>query len=270
MGYAHGLFTWADISTPDPASASSFYTSLFGWEAEDQHDPDGNYVYTMFTREGKRVAGLGPLPPDMAEQGMPAMWNSYITVDDVDATVDKWVDAGGTVVMPPMDVFDAGRTAVVADPEGAIVALWQAEGTFGSEVFNMPGAMTWNELNTRDAAAAREFYGKAIGWEFEVYQREGASDYWLITVPGKQQGPPLSNDAYNGGILTMGEEFPPETPAHWSVYFAIADIDADVAGLTNLGGSVVAGPMDTPSGRLAVVADPAGAIFTLLRLPPTP
>jgi len=267
MGYAHGLFSWADISAPDPASARTFYTSLFGWDAEDQHDPDGNYTYTMFSQQGKTVAGLGPLPPDMVEQGMPAMWNSYISVDNLSSTVDGWVLAGGKVVMPPMDVFDAGRMAVVADPEGAIVALWQAQAHPGGELFNLPGSMTWNELNTRDAAAAREFYGNALGWEFEVHQREGAADYWLVTVPGKRQGPPLSNDPYNGGILTMGEEFPPETPAHWGVYFAVADTDADLARLAELGGSVVAGPMDAPAGRMAVVADPSGAIFTLLRLP---
>lgn len=268
MAYQHGLFTWADISTPDPEASKTFYTRLFGWEAEDQHDPDGTYLYTMLSRDGKTVAGLGPQPGD-GEQTMPAMWNSYITVDDVNATVDGWVLARGTVVMPPMDVFDSGRMAVVADPEGAIVALWQPNQHIGAEIFNVPGALNWNELNTRDPAAAREFYGKVLGWEFELYQREGAEDYWLIKLPEKKQGPPLSNDDYNGGILTLGDEFPAEVPAYWSVYFTTADVDADAAKVAELGGSVVAGPMDTPAGRIAVVSDSTGAIFNLLT-PPAP
>jgi hypothetical protein len=268
MAYQHGLFTWTDISTPDPEGAKAFYTSLFGWDAEDQQDPDGNYVYTMFSREGKTVAGLGPQQAG-TDENMPAMWNSYVTVDDVNATVDGWALARGTVVMPPMDVFDSGRMAVVADPEGAIVALWQPARHVGAEVFNLPGALNWNELNTRDAAAARDFYEKVLGWEFELYQREGAADYWLIKLPGKQQGSPLSNDDYNGGILTMGDEFPPEVPAYWSVYFTTTDVDGDAARVTELGGSVVAGPMATPAGRIAVVADTAGAIFNLITPPPS-
>jgi predicted enzyme related to lactoylglutathione lyase len=264
MAYQHGMFTWADISAPDPTSEVSFYTSLFGWDAEDQHDPDGNYVYTMFSLYGKTVAGLGPQSPDAGEQGMPAMWNSYITVDNVNATADGWALAGGKIVMPPLDVFTSGRMAVVADPEGAFLALWQAQDHPGSEIFNVPGAMGWNELNTRDSAAARDFYGKVLGWEFEQFEGEGPTDYWLIRVPGKKQGSPLSEDPYNGGIFTMGDNFPPEIPAHWSVYFNTTDVDGDVAKITEMGGSIVAGPMDSAAGRFAVVADPAGAIFNII------
>ncbi|MGA9596446.1 MAG: VOC family protein [Acidimicrobiia bacterium] len=266
MAYQHGLFAWADISTPDPAATSAFYTALFGWDAEEQHDPDGNHVYTMFKLDGKVVAGLGP-QPDGGEQEMPAVWNAYITVDDINTAVDGWALARGKVVMPPMDVFDSGRMAVVADPEGAIVALWQAREYAGAEVFNSAGAMTWNELNTRDAAAACEFYGKTLGWEFELFPMEGAGDYWVIKIPDKSLEAPLSGDAYNGGILTMSDDFPSEVPAYWSVYFTSADVDADAAKITELGGSVMTGPMDTPSGRIAVVADPAGAIFNLIKPP---
>jgi hypothetical protein len=265
MAYQHGLFTWADISASDPSGASAFYTTLFGWDAEDQHDPDGNYLYTMFSKDGKVVAGLGPQPPELQQQDMPAMWNSYVAVDNVNATVDKWSLAGGTVIMPPMDVFTSGRMAVVADPEGAIIALWQAQDHPGGGIFNVPGAMTWNELNTRNPATAREFYGKALGWQFEEFQ--GGDGYWLITVPGKIQGAPLSDDQYNGGIMMVGDDFPPEFPAYWSVYFATADVDADIATITELGGSVVAGPMDSTAGRIAVVADPSGAIFDLIQPP---
>ncbi len=266
MGYQHGLFSWADLSAPDPAAASSFYTSLFGWDAEDQQDPDGNYVYTSFSKNGKAVAGLGAQPPELAAQGIPPMWNSYLTVDSVDETIEKWTAAGGAVMMPAMDVFTAGRMAFVVDPEGAVVALWQAIDSVGGEIFNLPGAMTWNELNTRDVDAARAFYGAALGWEFEIFEG-GRAPYWLITVPGKKQGDPLSEDAYNGGMFTIDENFPPEMPAHWSVYFASANVDADVAKITELGGGVIAPAMDTPAGRIAVVADPQGGIFNIIAPP---
>lgn len=266
MGYQHGLFTWADVSATDPAAAGSFYSSLFGWQADDQHDPDGNYIYTMFSKDGKAVVGMGQQPAEMVEQGIPPMWNSYVNVDSVDDTLEKWTAAGGTVMMPAMDVFTSGRMAFVVDPEGAVVGLWQAGDHLGGGVFNVPGSMTWNELNTRDVDAARDFYGKALGWEFEVFEGEGAP-YWLITVPGKEQGDPLSEDAYNGGMLTIDETFPADMPAHWSVYFASADTDADLVKLAELGGGVVVPAMDTPAGRIAVAADPQGGRFTLIAPP---
>ena len=266
MGYQHGLFTYADLSAPDPAAAGAFFASLFGWETEDQFDPDGNYIYTTLSKDGKSVAGIGAQPPELTAQGIPPMWNSYATVDNVDETIAKWTAAGGAVMVPAMDVFTAGRMAFVVDPEGAFIALWQAMDSVGGEIFNVPGTMTWNELNTRDVEAARDFYGEALGWEFELFAGDGAP-YWLITVPNKKQGDPLSEDAYNGGMLTIDESFPADMPAHWSVYFASADTDADVAKAIDLGGSVVVPAMDTSAGRIAAVADPQGGIFTLITPP---
>jgi predicted enzyme related to lactoylglutathione lyase len=266
MEYPHGLFSWADISLPDPADGSSFYADLFGWEAEEQRDPDGNYIYTMFSQDGKSTAGLGPQPPQLAGRGVPPMWNSYITVDDIDATLARWVTAGGVVMIPAMDVMDSGRMAFVADPEGAVCALWQAGSHVGAEVFNQPGALTWNELNTRDAAAAREFYGLVLGWEFERFG-EADPPYWLITLPNKPQGDPLSDDAYNGGILTIDESWPAEMPAHWSVYFHVADADAAAHRVGELGGRVIVPPFDTSAGRIAVVTDPQGGTFSVMSPP---
>jgi len=268
MDYAHGLFTWVDLSAPDPAAVKGFYESLFGWDSKDEFDPDGNYVYTSFSKDGLAVAGLGGQPPAMAGQGIPAIWNSYVTVDDVDATIDAWTGAGGSVLVPAMDVFTAGRMAFVVDPEGAVIALWQARDSVGGQIFNAPGALSWNELNTRDVDAARDFYGKALGWEFEIFEGDGPP-YWLITVPGKDQRAPFAEDAYNGGMLTIGDQFPPEMPAHWSVYFLSADVNADLAKLTGLGGNIVAPAMDTPAGRLAVASDPQGGAFNLIE-PPQP
>jgi hypothetical protein len=267
MGYPHGLFSWADISSPDPSAGSEFYAALFGWDAEEQHDPDGNYIYTMFSLDGESTAGMGPQPPEVADHGMPPMWNSYITVDDIDAAVAKWTAAGGSVFMPPMDVMTAGRMAFVADAEGAVVALWQAGDHVGAGVFNTPGAMMWNELATRDSAEAREFYAAAVGWQFEKMPGSEPAEYWLIKVPGKEQGDPLSENSYNGGILPMDENWPAEVPPHWAVYFSVADTDAAVARVTELGGNVIVPVFDTAAGRMAVVADPQGGAFSLMAPP---
>lgn len=266
MGYQHGLFSWADVSAPDPAAASAFYAALFDWEAKDEQMPDGSFMYTMFSMGGKAAAGLGQQPTEMAAQGIPPMWNAYVTVDNVDDTIAKWTAAGGTVMMPAMDVMTSGRMAFVVDPEGAYVGLWQAGDHLGAGVFHKPGAMNWNELNTRNAAGAREFYGKALGWTFEEFPGSDPT-YWLITMPDKKQGDPLSEDAYNGGILTMDENFPESIPPHWGVYFGVADTEATAAKVTELGGSIVVPAMDTPAGRISVVSDPQGGTFSIIAPP---
>jgi predicted enzyme related to lactoylglutathione lyase len=152
--------------------------------------------------------------------------------------------------------------AVVADPAGGTVGLWEARDHPGGEVFNEHGTLTWNELNTRDAEAAKQFYGAALGWEFELNPGGGAP-YWLIKAPGKVPGAPLSEDEWNGGILTMDENFPPEVPQHWAVYFWVDDTDHLVERLTSLGGTVTVPAFDTPVGRMAVLADPQGAMFSV-------
>ncbi|MCP4965533.1 MAG: VOC family protein [bacterium] len=266
MGYQHGLFSWADVSAPDPAAASAFYAALFGWHAEDQQMPDGSYMYTMFSMDGEATAGLGQQPAEMSAQGIPPMWNSYVTVDSVDETIEKWTAAGGTVMMPAMDVMTSGRMAFVVDPEEAFVGLWEAGDHVGAGVFHKPGAMNWNELSTRNSEAARDFYGKALGWTFEEFPGSSPA-YWLITMPDKKQGDPLSEDVYNGGFLTLDETFPDTIPAHWGVYFGVVDTDAVAAKATELGGSVVVPAMDTPAGRICVVSDPQGGTFSIIAPP---
>jgi predicted enzyme related to lactoylglutathione lyase len=266
MGYQHGLFAWTDIAVPDTKAAKAFYTGLFGWEATDQHFPDGSLMYVMFTQNDRTVAGMGPQQPELAEQGVPPMWNSYVSVDSVDDTIGKWTAAGGSVMMPAMDVMNSGRMAFVMDPEGAAVGLWQAGDHVGAEVFHVPGGMSWNELNTRNVDAAREFYGAALGWEFQAFA-ESDPVYWLVTVPDKKQGDPLSNDPFNGGMLTIGDTFPPEMPAHWAVYFTVTDADGAAAKTTELGGTVLVQPFDTSAGRIAVLQDPQGGTFSVIQPP---
>jgi predicted enzyme related to lactoylglutathione lyase len=257
-----GLFSWTDISLPDPASGRSFYSSLFGWEAEDQHDPEGNYIYTMFKKDGESVAGMGPQPPGMADSGIPPMWNSYVAVDDVDRVVERVIAQGGSVVLPVMEVMTAGRMAVVADPEGGVVSLWESGDHRGAGIFNSHGAMTWNELATRDTEGAKAFYGAVFGWDFE--SMPGPNEYWLIKCAGKVEGDADADDDYNGGLMAMDENWPAEMPPHWMVYFAVDNADDAITKLKELGGSVSVPAFDTPAGRMAVVGDPQGGTFMVM------
>jgi len=260
--YPHGLISWTDISLPDPEKGKAFYTQLFGWRAKDQFDHDGNYIYTMFSIDGKSTAGMGPMPPEMQETGFPPMWQTYIAVDDVDDAVAKVTEHGGSVVMPTMQIFDSGRMAVVAEPGGAVASFWEAAGHVGSEVFNQPGAMTWNELNTRDSQASRDFWGAVLGWTFTPME---GMDYYVIMCPGDHEA--RAGDGANGGVLQMDENWPAEIPPHWMVYFWVSDTDATIEKLQELGGTVSVPPFDTGAGRVAVVGDDQGGTFSIIAPP---
>lgn len=248
--YPHGTLSWADCSSTDVAKAKPFYAGLMGWQMEDMPMGEGLF-YTMYKQDGARVAAISPLPPDM--QGMPSMWNSYITVDDVDSLASKVSDLGGKVLAGPFDVFDAGRMATIQDPTGAAVSLWQAKNHIGAELVNTPGALTWNELYTKDSASARDFYGKLLGWD---YQKMEGADYYVITNRGRM----------NGGIMQMTDEFG-DTPPNWTVYFSVANIDESVKKAEALGGKLLSPVTDAGGiGRFAMIADPAGASCALIQL----
>jgi predicted enzyme related to lactoylglutathione lyase len=253
--HPHGLFTWVDVALADPEAGREFYTALFGWEVTDRHDEDGTYVYTLFTKDGKVVAGLGPMPPGSAT-GMPPTWASYINVDDVDEITASAEDNGATVIFGPMDVMSAGRMAVIADPEGAVVSFWQPGDNPGAELFNVPGALTWNALATRDTAAAREFYGAVLPWTFTPNDR-APTEYWVIDLEGKE-----GDDPSNGGIIAMNEDWG-DIPANWMPYFGVVDTAAAATRVSELGGTVLVPPFDTQMGAIAVVSDPEGTVFSV-------
>lgn len=267
--YPHGLFTWADLAVPDPQAASAFYSALFGWDAADQHDPEGNYVYTLLSRDGELVAGLGPQPEMM--QDMPPIWNSYINVDSVDAVVEDATANGAQVIAPIMDVMDSGRMAFISDPTGAAVGLWQPGTHRGADTYLGNDVMAWNELATRDVAAARAFYGAILPWRFEKMDADPDAgnpvDYWTIHLDSKVDGDGDMDDDFNGGIIAMDENWPAEIPAHWMVYFRVADTDATLAKLTELGGNVSVPAFDTMAGRISVVNDPQGGTFSVISAP---
>ncbi|MBZ0303846.1 MAG: VOC family protein [Anaerolineae bacterium] len=246
--YPHGTFSWADCGSTDPAKSKAFYSALMGWSAEDLPLGD-NMFYTMFKQDGLNVAGLGPL----MMEGMPSVWSSYVNVDSADAIAARVKELGGTVLMEPMDVFDSGRMMMLQDPTGAVVGVWQAKNHIGSSLVNTPGAMTWNELTTRDVDKAKDFYTKLFGWQASV---DPASGY--VTF--------LNNGRPNGGVMLMDANWG-DMPPVWTAYFSVADIDATIAKVEPNGGKVILGKTKAGDiGAFAVIADPTGAVCTFMQL----
>lgn len=251
--YAPGRFCWADLGTTDTAAAKRFYTGLFGWTFEDRPMGDGMY-YTMLLLQGKSVAALYQQDPQQQSMGIPPNWLSYISVESADASAERTRALGGTVLMDPFDVLEVGRMAMIQDPTGAVVALWEPRSHRGAEVVEEPNTVCWNELATTDTDRAGAFYGALLGWQPER-QQYGPLDYTVF-----RQG-----ERMNGGMLPIAPEWGPVRP-HWLVYFAVDDCDAKVAAAERLGGAVQVPAMEVPEvGRFAVLRDPQGAVFAIMQ-----
>lgn len=250
--YPQGTFSWTDCSSTNAAEAKKFYVALMGWKSNDLPMGDGQF-YHMFEQDGESVGGLGQMQAADEGQSMPSHWNSYVTVDDVDAMTTKAKELGATVLEEPFDVFNEGRMSLVQDPTGASFAMWQPKETIGAGIVNTPGAMTWNELMTRDTASAMKFYGELFGWTF---QKVDNMDYYMV----------MNNGRVNGGIMALSEEWG-DAPASWMVYFSVADIEDAVAKVNANGGKVINGINDAEGiGRFAIIADPCGAQCSVIQL----
>ncbi len=275
-GYIPGVPCWVDASEPDPEAAVGFYSGLFGWEFEDVMPPGSEGKYFIARLRGGDVAAVGSIP----EAAPPtAMWNTYIWVDSADETASKVRDAGGSVVMEPFDVMDAVRMAIFTDPEGAAFCAWQAKEHKGARIVNEPGSLNLNGLNTRDVEGAKSFYGSVFGWR--TLALDGGPEMW--THPGfgdflERDNPDLRKqmaeaDAPEGFEDVVGSINPiaddqPDTPAHWSVTFAVDDADATAAKATELGGKVIVPPFDAPWVRMTIIGDPQGATFIASKFVP--
>ncbi len=253
--YDQGTPSWVELSTTDQQAAQAFYGGLFGWSFEDNDMGEMGHYY-IGQIEGDDVAGVGGQPPGMEDH--PAYWGVYLAVDDVDAATAKVEAAGGKVEAGPFDVMSAGRMSAIQDPTGARVGLWQAGETIGTRRANEPGTPTWNECVTADVAAATRFYAEVLGMGSEAMDMGEAGTYTLLTnAEGRQIGGSMD--------LAM---LPAGTPPHWNIYFNVADVDASVARAEELGGRSVAPAMDVPGvGRMAMVADPQGAMFWVMAAP---
>jgi predicted enzyme related to lactoylglutathione lyase len=267
-GYIPGVPCWVDTSQPDPEAAAAFYGGLFGWEVKDVMPPESEGTYLVGQIRGGSVAAVSSIP-----EGAPpmAMWNTYVWVDSADETASKVLDAGGKTLMGPLDIEDAGRMAVFADPEGAVFCVWEAKVHRGAQVVNEAGALNFNGLNTRDVEGAKSFYGSVFGWTTldlggaEMWTLPGYGDHLEERSPGLRKqtadfGGPEGFIDVVASITPLGDE-EPDVPAHWSVTFGVDDADASAAKAADLGGKVIVAPFDAPWVRMAVLADPAGATF---------
>jgi uncharacterized protein len=247
-GIAPGTPSWIDLSSPDIDASVKFYGGLFGWTA-DEGDPEFG-GYRMLRSNGKMVAGLGPI----MNPGQPPAWMTYVSVDDAKATVEKAKQAGGTVLVEPMQIGGAGSMAIVQDPTGAVVGLWQPDDMKGAEVFNTPVSLTWNELSTRDTEAAKRFYSAVFGWNPKT-NGEGAEAYTEWQLNGKSIG----------GMMQTPPSVPAAVPPFWLSYFTVEDAEGTVKKAQELGAQVMMPPTTIPQGTFAVLTDPAGATFAVIK-----
>lgn len=248
--YDAGVPSWVDLSTPDLAGSRAFYGALFGWDVPEGPPEAGGY--TLAQLRGKPVAGIGPqVNPDF-----PPSWTTYVSVDDADAVAGAVAAAGGQMLVAPMDVMDAGRMGLLADPAGAVLGIWQPRAHRGAGIVNEPGTYCWSELLTTDVPGATAFYPAVFGWGANVVGDQPAYTEWQVA--GRSVG----------GMMAKPPTMPADVPPQWGVYFAVEDADRAAGRVGDLGGQVLLEPTDVAPGRFAVVADPVGAVFNVLALAP--
>ena len=266
-GYIAGVPCWVDTAQPDPAAAAVFYGGLFGWELEEAMPEGSPGSYLTARIRGGDVAAISSIAPGAPAQ---ATWNTYIWVDSADDATAKARAAGGSVLSEPFDVMDAGRMAVLADPEGAVFCVWQAGRHKGARIVNEPGSLNFNVLRCRDLEAAKRFYGAVFGWAI-LHLDNG--DFWALTAYGdylETMTPGVREQAAAFGAPGFADVLAAVTriaddsddPAEWGVTFSTGDADAAAAKAVELGGTVVTAPVDAPYSRLTVIRDPQGATFS--------
>lgn len=242
-----GTPCWVDIGVPDIPKAAEFYTGLFGWDIQDTGPEGGGY--RMCTIGGRAVAGIGAqAAPDSG-----IYWTTYLASADSELTAGEIKAAGGQLFMEPFDVMGVGRMFIAADPGGAVFGVWEARTHTGIQLANEPGSLIWSENMSRHYEANQAFYAAVFGYEFGDIGAESVN-YATLDLDGRPVG----------GIGEIGADEPADVPASWRTYFAVADTDAALAKVTELGRSVVAPAWDSPYGRMAVVSDDQGAVFSLM------
>ncbi len=267
-GFEPGVPCWVDTWQPDADEAVSFYTALFGWDAEDTMPPGVSGKHYMCRLRGRDVAAIASRP-----EGAPPMtaWTTYIWSEDLDAAIARVTDAGGTVLKEPFDSLDGGRIAIAADPAGAAFGIWQPGSHRGAQLINEPGAWAMSMLVTPDSDGAIRFYSGVFGWETAGFDL-GDEELTMFTLPGYVGGEP-QQPVPRDVVATLAPPGAADgSPAHWSVDFWIGDADAAAAKTAEMGGKVIAGPYDVPAAgmRQAILVDPQGAAFSVTRPPGVP
>jgi predicted enzyme related to lactoylglutathione lyase len=237
--YSPGTFCNVDLVTPDREGSKAFYGGLLGWTAEDLA-----HGYTAFRRDGAVVAGAIELSPEALEAGAPPAWTTYVATDDLDASIARVGELGGSLMGDPFTIPGAGRGVAFADPQGAVLLLWEADGFAGAEVVNADGAWAWNDLQTPDPEPALPFYEGLFGWAIRAVEESGGV-YWTIEHDGRMIG----------GVMRSAQAPRP----FWTVYFGVEDVDDALEGVGAGGGTTLLEPVRVPAGRFAMAVDPQGA-----------
>jgi len=249
-----GCIVWYENLSHDRKKAVGFYTKLFGWS---EMPTPGNMDYTMFSLNGAPLGGGFQMPPGDAMKDVPAHWLMYVGVASVDDSVKQATGLGATVIVPPGDIPNMGRFAVLKDPQGAVFALWTpapGQPALGEPAPAAVGAFSWHELGTDNLDQGLDFYGKMFGWDKRDRHDMGElGPYQLWSQPGTPW--PL------GGAFNRPKEMP---VCAWILYVRVADINASIATVKKLGGQVLMGPIDVPGGdQVAQCMDTNGAVFAL-------
>ncbi len=243
-----GRPAWVDLSSSDAAASREFYARLFGWTVEVNPDPQyGGYALAKL--DGKDVAGIGP-----AMGGGPTAWMVYVGTGDAQALATEVTAAGGSVLMEPMDVGEQGRMVAFRDPAGAVISAWQPR-AMGGFAAGGPNTYAWAELNARGLNQALPFYQAVFGWTPRTSEMPGGTSYTEF----------LHRDESIAGAQEMAPMVPAEVPSYWMVYFGVDDVDATFRRALDAGAREMVSPMDFPGGRFAIVGDPQGAAFGLLK-----
>lgn len=249
-----GAFCWIELATTDQNAAKNFYGQLFGWSVRDF--PMGpNDFYSMFQLQGRDAGAAYTLREDQRSHGTPPHWLVYVSVESADAAAKRAAELGGTVLAGPFDVFDSGRMAFLQDPAGAAFAVWQKKKHSGIGITGVPGTLCWADLSTPDQDGSGRFYSALFGWEIMKEDEAPAHNYHHVR----------NGQDFIGGIPPASYRNP-QTPPHWDLYFAVSDCDASAAKAKSLGARIYMPPADFEDiGRLAVLADPQGAAFSLFQ-----
>lgn len=256
--HAPGDFCWIELATTDQNAAKSFYQDLFGWTVHDSPMGPGQF-YSMFQVNGRNAAAAYTIQPEQTSQGVPPHWMLYVSSDNADESTARATQLGGKVLAPAFDVFDFGRMAVLQDPTGATFSIWQPKTHTGIGITGVPGTLCWADLNTRDVARAKDFYSQLFGWQITPGEKD-PSGYLHIKT----------GEHFIGG-LPPAEHQNPNAPPHWLPYFTVEDCDATANKAKQRGANIYLAPMTMEGvGRMAVLADPQGAVFAIFKASPHP
>ncbi|NNE96340.1 MAG: VOC family protein [Acidimicrobiales bacterium] len=237
--------SWVDLAAKDVDESIKWYSGLFGWDTFN----DGETDYHIFMMGESPVGGVMQMRPGMED--MPQVWSTYVTVEDADATVAEVKEAGGAVFQEPFEIPGGGRIAVIADPSGAALCLFEGNEENGLKLMDENGAPCWFDCATRDTEAVGAFYGEVFGWTSEFMEE---MNYTVFSNEGE----------WVCGMFALPDEVPAEVPSHWVVDFVVPDADAAAEYATSHGGTVTMPPMDTPFGRACGLMDPWGGVLTVI------